>query len=67
MAEAAPPELDGYAGGIPPTWIDARHRATAEGETGHAHGHLEYLAEVFGLLVPLQFVVAPLVAWLGAR
>lgn len=28
---------------------------------------LEYLAEVFGLLVPLQFAVAVVVAWLAAR
>ena len=26
--------------------ISAVFRSTAEGETGHAHGHLEYLAEV---------------------
>ena len=28
---------------------------------------LDYLAEVFGLLVPLQFAVAAVVAWLAAR
>jgi len=28
---------------------------------------LEYLAEVFGLLVPIQFAVAGIVAWLAAR
>ena len=26
--------------------VSALFRSTAEGETGHAHGHLEYLAEV---------------------
>ena len=26
--------------------IAALFRSTAEGETGHAHGHLDYLAEV---------------------
>ena len=26
--------------------VDAMFRSTAEGETGHAHGHLEYLEEV---------------------
>ena len=26
--------------------ISALFRSTAEGETGHAHGHLDYLAEV---------------------
>ena len=26
--------------------VDAVFRSTAEGETGHAHGHLEYLEEV---------------------
>ena len=26
--------------------VSAVFRSTAEGETGHAHGHLEYLAEV---------------------
>ena len=29
--------------------VAAVFRSTAEGETGHAHGHLEYLEEVSGL------------------
>src|SRR5438477_10601789 len=33
-------ELEGYNG------VSAVFRSTAEGETGHAHGHLEYLEEV---------------------
>ncbi|MCZ8101530.1 MAG: rubrerythrin family protein, partial [Burkholderiales bacterium] len=28
------------------TEVAALFRSTAEGETGHAHGHLDYLAEV---------------------
>ena len=28
------------------TEVATRFRSTAEGETGHAHGHLDYLAEV---------------------
>src|SRR4026207_602186 len=30
-AEAAPPEFDGYAGGIPPPRVDARRRPPAQG------------------------------------
>ncbi len=33
-------DLEGYND------VSAVFRSTAEGETGHAHGHLEYLAEV---------------------
>jgi len=34
---------------------------------GGVLGPIDYLAEVFGLLVPLEFAVAALVAWLTAR
>ena len=37
---AAKADIEGYND------IAAVFRSTAEGETGHAHGHLEYLAEV---------------------
>lgn len=33
-------DIEGY------TEVSALFRSTAEGETGHAHGHLEYLEEV---------------------
>ena len=33
-------DVEGY------TEVAALFRSTAEGETGHAHGHLDYLAEV---------------------
>ncbi|MCC6657466.1 MAG: rubrerythrin, partial [Rhodocyclaceae bacterium] len=33
-------DVEGYAD------VAALFRSTAEGETGHAHGHLDYLAEV---------------------
>jgi hypothetical protein len=41
-------------------WLVAR-------QEGGTLGVVEYLWEVFGILVPLQLVVAPLVAWWRAR
>ena len=53
--------------------ISAVFRSTAEGETGHAHGHLAYLEETgdpatgepFDLLDPVVYILGPVAAVLA--
>ena len=40
--------------------VAAVFRSTAEGETGHAHGHLEYLAEVGAPEHPSRSIASPI-------